>query len=84
MVEKNHYDLILMDVKMPIMGGIEATKIIKKKYPQIPIILQTAYSQPEEKEDADHAGADAHLSKPINQSDLEKVIERVCQVEICH
>jgi PAS domain S-box-containing protein len=84
LVEKNHYDLILMDVKMPIMGGIEATKIIKKKYPQIPIILQTAYSQPEEKEDADHAGADAHLSKPINQSDLEKVIERVCQVEICH
>ena len=84
LVAENHYDLVLMDVKMPVMDGIEATKIIKSTHPDLPIILQTAYSQPEEKEDADKAGADAHLSKPINQSDLQKAIERVCHVEICH
>ena len=83
MVKKNHYDLILMDVKMPVMNGLEATKLIKKEYPSIPIILQTAYSQPEEKEKADEIGVDGYLSKPIDQAQLKKVIEQVCKVKVC-
>ena len=83
MVEKQAYDLILMDVKMPVMNGIEATKIIKKTHPDIPIILQTAYTQPEEKEEAKHAGADGHLSKPISETDMRNVIEHVCKIQVC-
>ena len=42
MAEKNTYDIVLMDIKMPIMDGLEATKAIKEKFPDLPIIALTA------------------------------------------
>ena len=72
--QKNHYDLILMDVKMPVMNGNEAIRQIKAKNPDIPIIAQTAYAQPEEKEEIMNAGADGYLIKPIEQIELQKII----------
>jgi CheY-like chemotaxis protein len=84
MVEKNQYDLILMDVKMPVMNGIEATKIIKKKHPSIPIILQTAFSELEENEILNETSADGSITKPIDQSNLQTVLENVCQIKVCH
>ena len=54
-------NLILMDVRMPVMNGLEATKIIKQKIPQIKIILLSMY--PEFEADALAAGADAFISK---------------------
>jgi PAS domain S-box-containing protein len=76
MVRKASYDLILMDLKMPVMTGTEATLEIKKQYPYLTVIATTAYATPEEKEHALDAGCDDYLSKPIKKSDLMMHIEK--------
>ena len=68
-------DLILMDLKMPIMNGYEATKHIKELRPDILIVAQTAYSTKEEKEQALLAGCDDFISKPISFETLSLVID---------
>jgi PAS domain S-box-containing protein len=76
MAFQNNYDLILMDLKMPIMDGIEATRILKEKYPEILIIAQTACAFPEEKDSAMLAGCDDFIVKPINKEKMMKVINK--------
>ena len=73
-VQKAHFDLVLMDLKMPVMNGFEATRIIRGLFPRLPIIAQTAFSQPEEKEQAISAGCNNFISKPINENELFKLI----------
>ena len=51
--------------------------------PDIPIIVQTAYAQSEEKEVTMKAGADAYLVKPIDQNELKKIISSICHVDLC-
>lgn len=58
-------DLVLMDIKMPVLNGLEATEIIKKTRPDLPIIAQTAYAMISDKQEAHNAGCDGYLSKPI-------------------
>lgn len=69
-------DLILMDLKMPIMDGYEATKIIKSINPNIPIIIQTAYTLEEERERSKDAGCDGFITKPIKIKEFEAVFDR--------
>ncbi len=76
MVSQNKYSLILMDLKMPVMGGIEATKILREKFPEIPIIAQTAYSLPEERTTAMAAGFDDFISKPIKKEELINMMNK--------
>jgi len=68
--EKKSLDLILMDLNMPVMDGYESTRLIKKIHPEIPIIIQTAYSLPEHREKAFNSGCDAFIKKPININEL--------------
>jgi CheY-like chemotaxis protein len=68
------YDLVLMDIKMPVMGGLEATLILKARHPGIKIIAQTAFSLPEEQELAFQAGCDEVLTKPIIKN---KLLEKI-------
>ena len=65
-----HFDLILMDMKMPIMDGFEATKILRSKGNQLPIIAQTAYAFSEDKQKAIESGCNDYISKPIRQVEL--------------
>jgi CheY-like chemotaxis protein len=64
------YDLVLMDMKMPVMDGLLATQHIKRKYPHLPVIAQTAYAQPEERANALRAGCDGYITKPIPKRNL--------------
>ena len=64
------FDLIVMDIKMPIMNGLEATIKIKNINPAIPVIAQTAYALSEEREQALEAGCDDYITKPIRRDDL--------------
>lgn len=67
-------DLILMDIKMGGMGGIEATQIIKSKNPNIPVIAQTAFALSSDKENILKSGCDDYITKPIRKEELlEKV-----------
>ena len=79
MAQKNSYNLILMDMKMPVMGGIEATEILKQQFPELTIIAQTAFSLPEEKASALQAGCDDFLSKPIKKEDVMVMINKYVQ-----
>jgi CheY-like chemotaxis protein len=67
-------NLILMDLKIPGLNGIEATKRIKAMNPLSVIVAQTAYSNSETKVRAAEAGADAFFSKPINFDELSEFI----------
>lgn len=70
----NRIDLVLMDIKMPIINGHEATELIKSKYPNLPVIAQTAYSTEFDKKLALKHGCDDFLSKPIKKEVLLKLI----------
>jgi PAS domain S-box-containing protein len=74
LVAINNYSIVLMDLKMPVMSGIEATKQLKRQFPDLPIIAQTAYSLPEEREIALQAGCDDFISKPIKKERLFEMI----------
>ncbi len=63
-------DLILMDIKMPVMNGIDATKEIRQFRQHLPIIAQTAYTATQEQDEATNAGCNDFLSKPIKKKKL--------------
>lgn len=67
-------DLIIMDVKMPVMNGIKASDIIRKAT-DASVLLLTAYSQKELVQDAKNAGVTAYLVKPITEEDLIPAVE---------
>lgn len=75
-LEENHnLDLILMDIEMPVLNGIETTQMVKQKYPHIKIIMLTAFDNDEHIFNAIKAGADGYLLKEINPNDLYKGIQ---------
>lgn len=71
-----HIDLVLMDLQMPEMNGYEATKILKRKFPQLPIVAQTAFAMSDDREKAMDVGCDDYLAKPIKSKDLLGVVEK--------
>lgn len=72
--KNNEIDLVLMDIRMPIMNGFEATRAIKHMNHNFPVIILTSHTDPEEKEKALAAGCDAYISKPINVEKLYTLI----------
>lgn len=70
----HHVDLILMDIEMPKMDGIEATARIKQKFPQIKIIMLTVFDNDENIFRSIKAGADGYLLKEVNPKDLHQGI----------
>lgn len=69
--------LVLMDIQMPEMNGYEATRLIKELRPALPVIAQTAYVMPNEKEKCFIAGCQGFISKPIRKEELFKVIKGI-------
>ncbi len=67
---------ILMDIKMPLMNGLQATEIIRKENTTIPIIMQTAYAFSSDRESAMRAGATEVLVKPITLSILRLTLSK--------
>ena len=77
-LERQIYDLILMDVQMPEMDGIEATKKIRQLWPHGPkIIALTAYALGGDRERFLQAGMDGYIAKPVNKDDLAEVLSNI-------
>lgn len=64
--DSGNFDLILMDIKMPIMDGMEATRQIREKYPDLPIVALTANAFDSDRTMAMEAGCNDFLSKPVS------------------
>lgn len=75
--EKYNPDLILMDIKMPIMDGFEATKVIRGKSTQTPIIALTAFAFERDKEQARQCNFTDYVVKPVNIHELRKLIQKI-------
>jgi len=73
----NHIDLVLMDIQLPVLDGIEAIKQIKEFKPNLPIIVQTANAFNDEWDHCFQAGCDDYITKPVNLQDLMYRIENL-------
>lgn len=73
MVRKDTPDIILADIRMPKIDGIELARIIKSEYPQMKIILMTAYSSPQTIAQARREGVDDYLEKPFTKDQVERI-----------
>jgi len=75
-VEKNSYDLVLMDIQMPVMDGYEATRAIRKKqkFKDLPILAMSASAMTHDQDEARAAGMNDHVAKPINVDTLMKTL----------
>jgi PAS domain S-box-containing protein len=80
MAQQNQYDVILMDVQMPVMDGLEATKAIRAwedGRSRVPIVAVTAHAMKEDRERCLAAGMDGYLSKPIDAGEMFAMLDRV-------
>jgi PAS domain S-box-containing protein len=68
--------LILMDIKMPLLNGIDATRVIKSKNSRMPIIAQSAYTQSGERQRCKDAGCDDFIAKPVSINKIKSLLER--------
>ena len=77
LVSQHFYDLILMDIRMSVMDGIEALGRIKKINPAIPVIMMTAYGSIESAVETLKSGADDYLTKPLDMDELLLKVKKV-------
>ena len=73
---RNDIHIVLMDMQLPELNGIDATKAIREFNSDIPIIAQTAFAEPQDKEKAINAGCNDYVSKPISRLLLLEKIEQ--------
>lgn len=74
--ENDHIDVVLMDIQLPVMDGLEATRLIKKVKPSLPIIAQTANAMIDDQRIINEAGCDDYIAKPISKSELLEKINK--------
>jgi len=79
MIKKNPADVVLMDLSMPFMDGIEATKVITESYPDIKILALTMHDDISLLSEAIEAGAYGYLTKPVKKAQLQEAIESVTE-----
>ena len=79
-LEAEEFDAVLLDMNMPVMGGIEAAEIFRFMRPDLrtPIVILTANATPEAARECEEAGVDAYLTKPIEPQRLLSTFSRVC------
>jgi CheY-like chemotaxis protein len=83
-VQEQHYDLVLMDMQMPVMNGFEATRRIREleEYKDIPIIALTAFAMKGDREKCLDAGATDYIPKPIDSSEFIQKVKYYTEAKI--
>lgn len=75
-IEKQHVDIIITDMKMPELDGFGLLKIVKNEYPEISVIMMTGYGDTYTVKDALLLGADEYITKPFRSHEISLVVER--------
>ncbi|WP_290643341.1 PAS domain S-box protein [Aquabacterium sp.] len=71
-----YFDIVLMDVQMPVMNGLQATELLLMREPELPIVALTAHAMAEERQRCADAGMVGHLAKPFDADDMIRLILR--------
>lgn len=74
--EKGNFSMVFMDIKMPVLDGLEATRRIRQRYPNLPVIALTAYSLSHDEARIKQAGCSDYLSKPVKKELVMKMIAK--------
>jgi DNA-binding NtrC family response regulator len=77
--KKQHFDVVITDLSMPNINGIEFLSIVKENYPDVPVIVISAFGQPETRADMMRKGAFAYLDKPLLATEILTVVNRAFQ-----
>ena len=75
-LDEDSHDLLIIDVRMPGISGLEVTRVVHEKYPALPVIVMTAFGSMETAVEAIHEGAFDFISKPMNLVELKKTVSR--------
>jgi CheY-like chemotaxis protein len=82
MCKKRHYDIVLMDIRIPKIDGFRATRTIRKAGMTTPIIAQTAFAMTSDKDKCLDAGCNDYIPKPINKDALIEVLSRYLTADL--
>jgi len=77
-LQKQSFDLVLMDINMPVVDGYEAISTLRKKGDKTPIVVMSASALDADRSRANEVGSDGYLLKPITQEELSLIIEQFC------
>ena len=75
--DDSNLDLVLMDIKMPVLNGYDALRLIKKFKPALPVVAQTAYALSDDEQNIRAAGFDGYIAKPIMKNKLVTILESI-------
>jgi DNA-binding NtrC family response regulator len=78
-IQESHWDIMLTDVKMPGMDGLELQQQVKKINPDVTVIIMTAYASIDSAMQAIKEGAYDYVTKPLDPEDLQRIVDRVCE-----
>jgi len=76
-LKSKNYDLVITDISMPGMSGLDLLSSIKKQYPATEVIIMTAYGSPEKKEEAMQYGAKYYVEKPFEIKEMKQLVMNV-------
>jgi len=76
LAEEKQPDLVIMDIALPVMDGYEATRRIRRKFPEMPIIGLSSHAMSGDAEKAREAGCNDYLTKPIDEDRLRETLRR--------
>jgi signal transduction histidine kinase/CheY-like chemotaxis protein len=79
LARQHHFDLIFLDMQMPVMSGVDALKVLRESGYQLPIVMLTANVTQEDRNLCNEAGSNDFLTKPINRQKLYQVVEKYLQ-----
>jgi two-component system NtrC family response regulator len=78
-IRQGRYDIVLLDMKLPDIDGMEILKTVQQEKPGLRIIVMTGYSSISNAVDAIKQGADNYLAKPFTEDELIEAVEKACQ-----
>ncbi|MBN1970016.1 MAG: response regulator [Candidatus Delongbacteria bacterium] len=80
LLKENHIDIIITDMKMPHMNGLDLLKTVKKDYANISAVIMTGFSEEYTTTEALNYGADGYITKPFRNKELLLILKRIQQI----